>query len=121
MASICFAGARAYAQILDDGRGVVNFKAFAFPFGFESDGWGIRSGIRGNDFQIVGAVRESCRVPGIEFLIEIVLQQLPLSFALAAIVDREAQLVLVVVVSGPEHGSIALLQKPLRRLFESRA
>src|ERR1700722_14207836 len=68
---------------------------------------------------MVGAIGKCGGIPGIEFLVELVLQQLPLVFVFAAIVDAVVQIVVVVVVGAPQDGLIAFFAEPLGGLFES--
>ncbi len=46
---------------------------------------------------------------------DFILQQPPVLFALAAVIDGENQIVVVVVVRAPQHALIALILKSLRR------
>src|SRR6202011_724787 len=103
------------AQIFNLGRGVRDLEAVAFALGREClVGW-IRRSIRRYDLQIVGAVRHGRRVPRIVSLREFVLQQAPVLLPLASIVNRIDEVVVVVIMSAPEHALLALFFKSLRR------
>src|SRR5260370_28246378 len=58
-------------------------------------------------------------MPRIEFLLEVVFQEFPFVFVFTPKVNRVAQFVVVVVMRGPQNGLITLLQRTLRRFFES--
>src|SRR5260370_10822708 len=63
---------------------------------------------------------EGGSIPGIEVLLELVLQQFPFVFVFSAKVNRVAHFVIIVVVRGPQNGLIAFLKRALRWLFESQ-
>src|SRR6266446_318717 len=74
MAATHLAGSWPNLEALDHRWRVADFKAFAFPCGLARRGGRIRRRIGGHEFQVVGAVRQCGGIPGIEFLLEIVLQ-----------------------------------------------
>ena len=61
-------------QMFDSWRSVVHFKAFAQAFRSERRRRRIRRRIRGHDFHIIRAVGKRCGIPGIKFLLQLVLQ-----------------------------------------------
>src|SRR6266404_6008278 len=68
------AGSRPNLEALDYRRRVIHFKTLAFALGLARNGGRIRRGIGGHDLQVVRTIGERGGIPGIEFLLEIVLQ-----------------------------------------------
>src|SRR5438128_11961730 len=118
MAGTHFGGSRTDPEILDHGWSIVDFEALAFAFGLERQGRWVRKRIRGRNLQIIGAIRHRGGIPGIKFLLEIVLEQFPLAFVFTAKVNRVAEFVFVFVMRRPYNRLITLLRGALRGLFE---
>ena len=113
------ARSRPDAQILYYRRRIVHCKTLAFAFGRKHSGRRICRRIQGDDFQIIGAVRKRRGIEGIKPLVQLVFHQLPRAFIFSAIVNGKLEFILVVVMSSPDHRSIAFFPKTLRRLFKA--
>src|SRR6266404_1508055 len=115
-----FRSTAAYTNInsLNHWWSVVHLEPLALTFCLQRLLRRIRRRIARRDLQVVAAVRQCGGIKRIKALIQIVLQQLPLFFAFAPEIHRVAQVILIVVVRGPQNGLIPLLHRSLGRSFK---
>src|SRR6202008_1030240 len=63
----------------------------------------MRGRIGGDDFHGISTIRQQAGVEGVGFVGDVVFEQQPTRFSVAAVVDGIDELILVLVVSGPLH------------------
>ena len=90
-------------QILDARRGCIHLKPAAFLRRRQGFTGRVRRRIRGNYFHCIAAIRQQAGIEGIRLVGEIVLEEQPARFAVAAVVDGVDELVVVLIVRAPLH------------------
>src|SRR5208337_703910 len=88
-------------QVLDDRSSGIDLEAGADALGIEGFSRRMRGRIGGDDLHRVPAVRQKTGVERIVAIGEVVLQQQPARFAVAAVVNGVDELVVVVVMGRP--------------------
>src|SRR5436305_3149966 len=79
----------------------------------------MRWGIGGDYSHRVSTIGQQTRVPRIELVGNVVLQQLPVVFVVTAVVNRVDEIVVIIVVRGPAHGNIVTIFDRRRRRVET--
>ncbi len=109
------------SQILDARRRGIHFEAAAFLRRGQGLARRVRRRIGSDDFHGVASVRQQAGVEGIGFVGQIVFQQQPAGFAVAAIVNRINQLIVILVVRTPFHADGIAIVRARHRRFKMTA
>src|SRR5262249_43522659 len=114
-----YLGARTLSvQVLDHRRRIVHLEPIAFALRRQCVLGGIRRGVGSGDLQVIRAVGHRRSIPGIELVLDLVLQQLPVLLPLATVEDGVNQVVVILIPGAPHHRLPALLREPLWRRLE---
>ena len=92
-------------QILDSRRGSIHLKSPAYFLCRQSFTGRMRWRVRSHNFHRVTAVRQQAGVERIGLVSQIVLQQKPARFAVATVVNRIQELIVILIVRAPFHSN----------------
>ena len=107
-------------QILDAGGRGIDFKSAAGFFGGQRFAGGMRRRVGGDDLYGVAAIGQKASVERVGFVGDVVFQEEPAGFAVAAVVDRIDKLVVVLIVCAPLHANRVAIVRAGNGRFEVR-